>query len=312
MSTHPQRANLRFDMTSPQGAGASPAPTPETTIGILGAMQSEVLGLVDAMAVEDTGSTAGFQYWTGELAGRPVVVARCGMGKVSAAMGVQRLIDEWQTGCVVVCGLAGGLAAGLRVGDIVVGETFVQHDLDASPIYPRFEVPGLGIARFAASPALVAAAEASAREVAATLDVTFPPVAKPPPSGGGAARGPVEEPRPPGQGAAKVHRGLIVTCDQFVKDERRHAILNDFPDALCVEMEGGAIAQVCHLNGVPFVIVRVISDTADGDAPADFTRFANELAPAYTVSIVRRLLASLPIGALGASHADRNETHGTK
>jgi adenosylhomocysteine nucleosidase len=96
---------------------------------------------------------------------------------------------------------------------------------------------------------------------------------------------------------AAVHRGLIVTGDQFIKDEHRHAILNDFPDALCVEMEGGAIAQVCHLNAVPFVIVRVVSDTADGQAPADFLRFVNEQAAAYTVRIVRRLVAELPEGA---------------
>jgi adenosylhomocysteine nucleosidase len=97
-----------------------------------------------------------------------------------------------------------------------------------------------------------------------------------------------------GSATAAVHRGLIVTGDQFIKGEQRHAILNDFPDALCVEMEGGAIAQVCYLNAVPFVIVRVVSDTADGESPTDFLRFVEELEPAYTVSIVRHLIASLP------------------
>ena len=260
-------------------------------IGILGAMQSEVMGLVEAMTVAETGTTAGFQYWTGMLGGRPVVIARCGMGKVSAAMGVQRLIDAWGVSCVVVCGLAGGLAAGLRVGDIVVGETFVQHDLDASPIFPRFQVPGLGIERFSATSELVWAAEAAAREVAVELGG-----GEPTPEEAGYATAEKEAPRaePRGYSTVAVHRGLIVTGDQFIKDEQRHAILNDFPDALCVEMEGGAIAQVCHLNAVPFVIVRVISDTADGQAPADFLRFVNELAPAYTVGIVRRLVGRLP------------------
>ena len=300
-------------MTSPQRARASLAPTsPNTTIGVLGAMQSEVMGLVAAMTVEDTGLTAGFQFWTGALAGRRVVVARCGMGKVSAAMGVQRLIDEWRVSCVVVCGLAGGLAPGLQVGDIVIGETFVQHDLDASPIYPRFQVPGLGIERFASPPDLVAAAEASAGEGARELGAGG---GVPTPEGVGHATGPsaeIEGAMPPSSrpdvardlvakplgsargGAPAVHRGLIATGDQFIKDEHRHSILNDFPDALCVEMEGGAIAQVCHLNQVPFIVVRVISDTADGDAPADFTHFADEVAPAYTVNIVRHLLPSLP------------------
>jgi adenosylhomocysteine nucleosidase len=252
------------------------APGSESVIAILGAMPSEVQGLAAAMTVESSGTTAGIPYWAGELGGRRIILARCGMGKVSAAMGVQRLIDEWRVGCLVVCGLAGGLAAGLHVGDIIIGESFVQYDMDASPIVPRFELPGLEITRLQAEAALVSTAEAAAREVAAELSNAMPLH-----SSGGAV-----EPQ--------VLRGLIATGDQFVKDEQKHAILNDFPDALCVEMEGGAIAQVCYLNGVPFVIVRIISDTADGDAPADFLRFVEEQAPAYTVSIVRRLLPALP------------------
>ena len=254
-------------------------PGANATLGILGAMQSEIRGLVEAMDVHETGWTAGFQYWTGAISGHQVVVARCGMGKVSAAMGVQRLIDEWRVACVVVCGLAGGLAPGLRVGDIVIGESFVQHDLDASPIFPRFQVPGLGIERFQAAPPLVEAAEDAARRVVAAGVAVHEADAAPP----------------------DVRRGLIVTGDQFIKDEQRHAILNHFPDALCVEMEGGAIGQVCYLNQVPFVIVRVISDTADGEAPADFVRFAEEQAPAYTVNIVRELLAGLPLSSSSPS-----------
>jgi adenosylhomocysteine nucleosidase len=229
-------------------------------VGLLGAMEPEVRGLVDAMTVEASGRGAGFDYWQGTLAGQACVVARCGMGKVSAAAGVQRLIDEFGVSRLVVCGLAGGLRADLDIGDVVVGERFVQHDLDASPIYPRFEAPGLGLATFEADAALVEHAAAAAAAI--------------------------EE-------SPAVYRGLIVTGDQFIKDEKRHELLRDLPDALCVEMEGGAIAQVCYLNDVPFVIVRVISDRADGEAPVDFKRFVEEVAPAYTVGIVTRLLARL-------------------
>ena len=266
-----------------------PPPGHDSIIGVLGAMPSEVQGLAAAMTVETTGAAAGFQYWTGELAGRRMVLARCGMGKVSAAMGVQRLIDEWHVGCIVVCGLAGGLAAGLHVGDIVIGESFVQYDMDASPIIARFEIPGVGLTRLHADPALVATAEAIAREVAVELGKSMPSD-----SSGGAVRGALSSDSSVSTSGARVLRGLIATGDQFVKDEHKLAIMADFPDALCVEMEGGAIAQVCHLNQVPFVIVRVISDTADGDAPADFFRFVEEQAPAYTVRIVRRLLPALP------------------
>jgi adenosylhomocysteine nucleosidase len=91
-----------------------------------------------------------------------------------------------------------------------------------------------------------------------------------------------------------VHRGLIITGDQFVDGDIRERLVGEFPDALCVEMEGGAIAQVCYLNGVPFVIVRVISDAADTAAPEDFLAFVNDQAPRYTVNIVRALLAKMP------------------
>jgi adenosylhomocysteine nucleosidase len=243
--------------------------------GILGAMEPEVRGLVDAMDVEDHGRSAGFDYWLGRLAGHDCVVARCGMGKVSAAAGVQRLIDQFAIGRLVVCGLAGGLRAGLNVGDVVVGERFVQHDLDASPIYPRFEVPGLGLTYFDADASLVGCAESAAREFAEVFVRD---------NGATGALG-ITEPA--------VHRGQIVTGDQFVKEDKHAELVAAFPDALCVEMEGGAIAQVCHLNGVPFVVVRVISDGADATAAVDFKRFVESVAPAYAVGIVSRLLARL-------------------
>jgi adenosylhomocysteine nucleosidase len=223
-------------------------------------MEPEVRGLVDAMNVEESGRGAGSDYWRGILAGQHCVVARCGMGKVSAAAGVQRLIDQFAISRLVVCGLAGGLQPNLEIGDVVVGERFVQYDLDASPIFPRFEVPALGIGVFHADPKLVELAVDAAASI---------------------------EARP------RVYRGLIITGDQFIKDEKRLELLRNFPDALCVEMEGAALAQVCHLNGVPFVIVRVISDRADGAAPVDFKRFVNEVAPAYTVGIVSQLLRHL-------------------
>jgi adenosylhomocysteine nucleosidase len=243
-------------------------------IGVLGAMEPEVRGLVEAMQVADSGRSAGFDYWSGRLAGIECVVARCGMGKVSAAAGVQRLIDQFAIDGLIVCGLAGGLSDGLQVGDIVVGDRFVQYDLDASPIYPRFEVPGLGVSEFrpdgpllehALSAAGEFTAAAAELQAAAALGITAP----------------------------RVHRGLIVTGDQFVKDEGRHQLLDSFPEALCVEMEGGALAQVCFLNGLPFVIVRVISDRADGTAATDFKLFVNQIAPAYAVGIVTRLLRRL-------------------
>ncbi|HLF77160.1 MAG TPA: 5'-methylthioadenosine/adenosylhomocysteine nucleosidase [Dehalococcoidia bacterium] len=248
-------------------------------IAILGAMASEIDALVEATAVEEHGSSRGFEYWRGRLAGRDCIVARCGMGKVSAASGVQRLIDRWGVTCVVVCGLAGGLGDGLRLGDVVVGESFMQHDLDASPIFPRYFVPGLDLSVFHASPALVASAVASAEAFLATgLETDI--------DAGTLRRMGIEQP--------VARSGLIVTGDQFVQEQTRLALRRDLPQALCVEMEGAAIAQVCHANDTPFVIVRVISDSADASAAVDFQRFVSEVAPAYTLGIVRQQLPRLP------------------
>jgi adenosylhomocysteine nucleosidase len=197
------------------------------------------------------------------------------MGKVSAASCVQKLIDDFGVDCVVVCGLAGGLRPDIHLGDVVVGESYVQHDLDASPIYPRFEVPGLGMTVFRAPENLV---EAACEAAEAFLAQAY---------GEGSSQFETGHGR-------RVLRGMIATGDQFVKDDRRDRLQRERPDALCVEMEGGAIAQVCHLNEVPFVIVRIISDNADEGAAVDFLRFVEEVAPAYTLGIVQELLPRLP------------------
>jgi adenosylhomocysteine nucleosidase len=230
-------------------------------------MASEVSALVEAMDVDEAGEGAGFVYWTGRLARRDCVVVRCGMGKVSAASCVQKLIDDFGIDCFVVCGLAGGLRPDLHLGDVVVGESYVQHDLDASPIYPKFEVPGLGISIFHAPPDLVDAACEAANAFVAN-------------------RGEVRGDTP------RVLRGMIATGDQFVND-RGQVLRRELPEAMCVEMEGAAIAQVCHMNRVPFVIIRIISDNADEGAAVDFLRFVEEVAPAYTLGIVRELLERL-------------------
>jgi adenosylhomocysteine nucleosidase len=243
-------------------------------VGVLGAMEPEIGALTSRMRVERREESPGLGIWAGTLFEREVVVARCGMGKVAAAAGVQRLIDLWQVGSVVVCGLAGGLGDAVRLGDVVVGERYLQYDVDASPIFPRYQLPGLGVDSFWAPPRLVALAAEAVEEFLA---------------------GPLPRNRLASFGidAPRLLRGLIVTGDRFVRDEGRDQLRRELPDALCVEMEGAAIAQVCHLNATPFVIVRVISDNADAGAPADFLRFVQELAPDYVLGIVSRLLARL-------------------
>ncbi len=248
------------------------------TIGIIGAMASEVQALVDSMEVESSGEDRGFSFWSGQLAGKHCLVARSGMGKVAAAACAQRLIDQWGVTCIVVCGLAGGLAPDLNLGDLVVGEAYLQHDVDASPIFPRFELPGTGLSIIRSEPEITATAIAASRSF---LERGL---------GGAVSESQLGT---LSIGAAKTHSGLIVTGDQFVNSAAREEIRSAIPEAKCVEMEGAAIAQVCYLNQTRFIVVRIISDNADNDAAADFSRFAEEIAPHYVLGIVSELLPRL-------------------
>lgn len=245
-------------------------------IAIIGAMSAEIAALRDAMLVEAHGRNAGVSWWAGELTGRRVVLAQGGMGKVAAAACCQHLIDAWNLTAIVVCGLAGGLDDRLRPGDIVVADALVQHDMDASPVFPRFQLPGLDIDILHPPPDLVARAVAAAESFL--------------------AENPVDRAVLEANGISnpKVLRGLVATGDQFIESKERLPIREALPGAICVEMEGGAIAQVCYLNDVPYCVVRVMSDNADDDAAFDFVRFVRDVAPAYVLGMVSRLLPALP------------------
>jgi len=194
------------------------------------------------------------------------VLVRCGIGKVAAATTAAVLLDAFDVQALLFTGVAGGLGAAVRVGDIVVARSLLQHDMDASPLFPRWEVPLTGCARFAAD------AGWSDRLALACRGL-------------GAAS--VHAVR------ATVHEGLVVSGDRFVSTHAESdALRAALPDALAVEMEGAAVAQVCRDFGRPFAIARTISDRADDDAHGDFQRFVREIAAPYARDIVRATLAS--------------------
>ena len=172
-------------------------------------------------------------------------------------------------GALVFTGEAGGLGDGVKVGDLVLADTLLQHDMDASPLFPRFEVPLTGRSRFPADAALTQAL-ATACEAVLALPQPFGPTAE--------ALG-VSRPA--------LHRGLIVSGDRFVGAASECAALRQaLPDALAVEMEGAALAQACHDLGLPFAVLRSISDRADDSAHVDFMRFIDEVASRASAAIV--------------------------
>ena len=204
---------------------------------------------------------AGREFWLGHLHGHEVIAVLSRIGKVAAATTATVLIERFGVTRIVFTGVAGGLGSAVKVGDIVVADSLLQHDLDASPIFPRYEVPLYGLSRFATDRALSGLLAAGARSA-------LPDVA--------------------------LHRGLIVSGDRFVSTSVESAALRvALPDALAVEMEGAAIAQVCHDYGVPFAAARIISDRADDQAHSDFPRFVDEVASRYSAAIVASLLSLL-------------------
>ncbi len=256
-----------------------------TRIAIAAALQEELGALLAAMPDERPVRLAGREFWVGHLDGQDVVVALSRVGKVAAAMTATLLVHEFGARHAIFTGTAGGLHDSARVGDVVVASALLQHDMDASPLFPRHEVPLYGTDRFHCDAALSDALAAASRDV---LDEAM--------HGSGdrstdALALSADDLRSFAITAPRVHTGLVVSGDSFVSSADASAALRArLPDALAVEMEGAALAQVCHDLGVPCAVVRTISDRADNSATVDFTRFVESVASRYTVAIVRRFL----------------------
>jgi adenosylhomocysteine nucleosidase len=250
---------------------------------IVSAMVEELRGLRQHLAQPVCVVRGGREFWTGTLAGAPVVLVLSRIGKVAAATTVATLLCSFDdVSRVVFTGAAGGLGEGVRVGDIVVADALMQHDMDASPLFPRFEVPLYGGSRFAVDTGLAAAVRSAAESM---LDAVC--------AGGACLEGGLSQAHLDKFGLARprVHRGLIVSGDRFVSSAAESTALQlAVPDALAVEMEGAAVAQVCTDFGVPLAVVRTISDRADESAHVDFVRFIADVASRYTVAIVLGLL----------------------
>ncbi len=254
------------------------------TTAILSALPQEQAGLRAQLAHARCERFAGRELWCGELRGQPVVLALCGVGKVAAATTTTLLAQRLGARRVVFTGVAGGLGAGVRVGDLVLGTQYLQHDMDASPLFPKYEVPYTGRSRYDADRNLLAivlrASIAVLKPTVGLKDIEMPPretVPKPSDAGQSAQN----QTASAGQDHARrrIHQGLIISGDRFVSTEREsRALQAALPDALCVEMEGAAVAQVCHDHKLPFVAVRSISDRADDNAHLDFPQFLEQVA----------------------------------
>lgn len=245
-------------------------------IGVLCALEQEVAYLLDNLEHAETFDAAGMAFHAGRLDGEAVVLAKAGMGKVNAAIAATLLIERFGASAVMFSGVAGGLDPALSVGDVVIADHVVQHDHGYEgpggfvvyqhghqPFFNPFD--GLGLALDAALAGRIAAALADYE--LSPLSVTAEAGTRPP----------------------RIHFGRVLTGDQFINNEQvREALFRDF-DARAVEMEGAAMAQVCAAFGVPWVVIRALSDLAGHESHFDIHRFLDEVARSGAL-IVRRLL----------------------
>ena len=227
-----------------------------TKLGIIGAMEQEVESLLGLMENKQETEKAGSRFYNGTLEGLPVTVVQCGVGKVNAAMCTQILCDCFGVTCLVNTGIAGSLCADLDIGDLVVSQDAMYHDVDAVAFgYPMGKVPGMDVTAFPADDTLIGYAFAAAEAV--------------------------------NPGHTKI--GRVASGDQFVASKGVKDRNVDLTRGLCTEMEGAAIAQTAYRNGIPFVILRAISDKADDSAEMDYPTF--ERIAAHRCAAVTQALA---------------------
>ena len=229
-------------------------------IGIIGAMDVEVANLKEAMKKEREVVRAGMRFCEGTIGGTEVVVVQCGIGKVNAGLCVQILCDLFDVTHLINTGVAGSLDEEINVGDVVVSIDAMYHDMDVTGLgYVPGQVPQMDVLSFAADPMLREAAVKACREAAPEIGV---------------------------------FEGRVVSGDQFICDRAKKNEIKKIFGGLCTEMEGAAIAQAAYVNGVPFVIVRAISDKADESVIVAYDVFEAQAAR-HCTSILEHMVKSL-------------------
>ena len=230
------------------------------TIGIIGAMEEEVAILKEKMSEVTVLEKAGMEFFKGILGGQQVVIVRSGIGKVNAGICTQILADVFQVNAVINTGIAGSLKAEINIGDIVLSTDTMQHDVDAREFgYEIGQVPRMDTRTFPADDRLGETALQVCRKVNPEI---------------------------------QVFEGRVASGDQFVADKETKEKIIANTQAYCTEMEGAAIGQAAYLNGIPYLVIRAISDKADDSAHMDYPAFEKE-AIRHTVNLVENMMKAL-------------------
>ncbi|MBQ6380228.1 MAG: 5'-methylthioadenosine/adenosylhomocysteine nucleosidase [Clostridia bacterium] len=233
---------------------------PKEVIGIIGAMDVEVNTLKKAANITDTTKVAEMEFCEGTLGEKNVVIVKCGMGKVNAGICAHTLINDFGCTKIINTGVAGSLDNQIDIGDIVVSVDAVQHDFDVEPIgFQKGEIPYTGLYAFPADEALRTAAVKAVKESAPDV---------------------------------QVFEGRICSGDQFISTKQQKETITKNFGGMCCEMEGAAIAQTCHLNNTPYVVIRAISDKEDETQVMEYQEFEAKAA-AHCAKIVQYMVEHL-------------------
>lgn len=242
-------------------------------IGLMGAMDEEIGLFIANMGKGNVQEAAGFRFHLGKLGSREIVVVKSGVGKVNAGVCAQLLISRFSVSAVIFTGVAGAINPALSRGDVVVGRDSVQHDMDATALkFKKGRIPFTDLHYFKASEHLASLASAAGK----TLGL-------------------------------KTVEGRVLTGDQFISDSSRRSALREEFKGDCVDMEGAAVAHVCSLHGIPHVIIRSISDSADSSAADDFSDFLKAAAK-NSYSIASSIISNFEIKSPDAEYAEIRES----
>jgi adenosylhomocysteine nucleosidase len=248
----------------------------EIITGILVPMQPEIELILEHMHVENIIETGSRKFYVGTIQHKKCVVSLSRVGKVASSVTAAVMIERFAVDRMIVTGVAGGLTDTVKIGDIVVATTSIQHDMDCRPLFPQFEIPLLGMLTFSCDKTMVQDAYISCSTFIEKelydyvrkdeLDALH-----------------IDKP--------SVHKGLLVSGDQFIGTMQQYEkIRSELPEAIFVEMEGAAVAQVCYEYNIPLVVVRSISDKANADAHIDFNRYIDDVAKYYTWGLIEGMM----------------------
>ncbi len=243
-------------------------------IGIISAMQEEIQALLNKLQNISITEKGMRTYYTGTLFNKNVVLVFSRWGKVASAATTTQLINDFNIDEIIFTGVAGAISPNLNIGDVVIGKNLYQHDMDASPLFEQFEIPIIKkkFIETKNSAKLIAATNSFINTYTSYINKIE------------AKNFNILNP--------KIMHGDIASGDQFISSiEKIKKLNNNLPTAICVEMEGAAVAQICYEYNVPFSIIRIISDKANDNATIDFPKFANSIASNYALGILKNYFA---------------------